>query len=355
MQHRSHASVAWLKSSVRALAPALAGLGLLTVAPIARAEQFVLLDVTFTFTKADADNATPSKSHYYVKSDRLNPNTPIDWTKPIDYRNGRVHVRAEIMDKPAGSAETRWTLCYIARKGIDAGYGCSNTAAYKEEGVFDFEQGMTEWWQNDNIDWTQGIKQMDLVMKDTKGVFAHTMPDPERWFPTTLRITMIQVSAGATYDPNQVPNLPNGNGGAGGSGGTASGGAAGSAGSAATGGAPSDPATGGVSTGGVAPAAGSHSGGNGGSSGNGGASPSTTSGGAPSTVSGGAAGSVSSSGGAPASSGAASSASMNATNYDEGGCSVSSIGARSTNPALAALCMALVAWRRRRARDVTRR
>lgn len=217
------------------LAPLFAGLGVFAATAPARAEQFVLLDVTFTFTKADADNATPSKSHYYVKSDRLNPQTPVDWTKPVDYRNGRVHVRTEVMDKPAGSAETRWTLCYIARKGIDAGYGCSNTAAYREEGVWEFEQGMTEWWQNDNIDWTQGIKQMDLVMKDSKGVFAHTMPDPEHWFPTTLRITMIQVSAGSTYDPNQVPSLPNSGGG---------GGSAGNGGSGAV--------AGGASTGGVA-------------------------------------------------------------------------------------------------------
>ena len=28
-----------------------------------RAEQFVLFDVTFTFTKTDADNSTPNKSH----------------------------------------------------------------------------------------------------------------------------------------------------------------------------------------------------------------------------------------------------------------------------------------------------
>src|SRR5258705_10051506 len=128
MKNVSRSSVGSLCWSVRAVAPVLAGLGLLTLAATAHAEQFVLLDVTFTFTKADADNGMPNKSHYYVKGDRLNPNTPIDWTKPIDYRNGRVHVRTEVMDKPAGSAETRWTLCYIARKGIGAGYGCSNTA-----------------------------------------------------------------------------------------------------------------------------------------------------------------------------------------------------------------------------------
>src|SRR4051812_26440996 len=111
MQRVSLSSVGSWRRSMRPAAPALLGLALLTAAPMARAEQFVLLDVTFTFTKADADNGMPNKSHYYVKADRLNPNTPIDWTKPIDYRNGRVHVRTEVMDKPAGSAETRWTLC----------------------------------------------------------------------------------------------------------------------------------------------------------------------------------------------------------------------------------------------------
>jgi len=30
------------------------------------AEQFVLFDVTFTFAKADADNSTPGRSHFYV-------------------------------------------------------------------------------------------------------------------------------------------------------------------------------------------------------------------------------------------------------------------------------------------------
>jgi MYXO-CTERM domain-containing protein len=303
---------------------------LFTAASTAHAEQFVLLDVTFTFTKSDADNATPSKSHYYVKSDRLNAATPIDWTKPIDYRNGNVHVRTEVTDKPAGSAETRWTLCYIARKGIDAGYGCSNTAAYKEEGVWEFEQGMTQWWQNDNIDWTQGIKQMDLVMKDSKGVFAHTMPDPEHWFPTTLRITMIQVSAGSTYDEALVPGLPSGSGGAGGGGGTGSAGSAASAGSAGIGGSASDPATGGMPAGG-APSTG----------GSGGSVPSMPAGGMLS--SGGSAGGASTTAGTPTTTSATSD-----TN-DDAGCSVGAARAPRSGLALAGLGIALAAaWRRRR-------
>ena len=53
---------------------------------------------------------------------------------------------------------------------------------------------------------------MDLVIKDGTGGsgFAHLRPDAEHFFPTKMRITMIQVSAGSTYDPSQVPNIPGG-------------------------------------------------------------------------------------------------------------------------------------------------
>lgn len=67
---------------------------------------------------------------------------------------------------------------------------------------------MTAFWENNSIIWTEGIKQMDLVMKDKDGNKAHTRTDPERFFPTRIRITMIQVSAGSKYDPNLVPHIP---------------------------------------------------------------------------------------------------------------------------------------------------
>ena len=67
---------------------------------------------------------------------------------------------------------------------------------------------MTSFWENNAIIWTEGIKQMDLVMKDKDGNKAHTRADPEKFFPTHIRIIMVQVSAGSKYDPNLVPNIP---------------------------------------------------------------------------------------------------------------------------------------------------
>lgn len=188
----------------------LAGLALLLGCSVSHADQFVLFDVTFTFTKEDADKSEPSKSHYYVRGKMLNADRPRDWTNPVDYRNGTVHIRTEVIEKPAGGEPTTWTLCYIPNKGQKNGYGCTGNVLYRDTGVYEQDVKMTSFWQNDSILWSEGIKEMHLVIKDGSGGsgHAHKRPDPEKFFPTKMRITMIQVSAGSTYDPKLVPNLP---------------------------------------------------------------------------------------------------------------------------------------------------
>ena len=176
----------------------------------AKVSQFVLFDVEFTYTKADADNSTPSKSHYYVTHEKLSPHIPKDWTSPVDFRNGTVHIRLEVLEKPPGRAPTTWTLCYIPNKGQGNGYGCTNTGLYQDAGVYEKDVPMTSFWENQSIVWTEGIKQMDLVIKDDSGGqgHAHKRADHEKFFPTKVRITMIQVAKDAVYDPSLVPNLP---------------------------------------------------------------------------------------------------------------------------------------------------
>ena len=171
------------------------------------AEQFVLFDVTFDYTKEDADHSTPSKSHYYVKDKMLNVDRPKDWTSPIDYRNGTVHVRLEVIDKPAGDEPTTWSICYIPNKGQKNGYGCIGTDIYKKVGVYEKDISMKSFWENDSIVWTEGIKQMDLVIKDNSGGsgHAHKRVDFEKFFPTKIRMTLTQVSAGSKYDPKLSP------------------------------------------------------------------------------------------------------------------------------------------------------
>lgn len=174
------------------------------------AQQFVLFDVEFNYTKEDADNSKPSKSHYYVRNLLINPNRPKDWTTPIDYRNGTAHVRLEVLDKPDGNAPTTWSICYIPNRGQKNGYGCLGTAIYKEKGVYEKDVPMTSFWENDSIIWSEGIKQMDLVIKDDSGGggHAHKRADFEKFFPTRVRMTVVQVAKGAKYDPSQLPEKP---------------------------------------------------------------------------------------------------------------------------------------------------
>src|SRR5437879_6478456 len=69
-----------------------------------RAEQFVLLDAMIDYTWVDAVNSSPSKSHFYVNEGNfLNKNRPVNWLSPVDYRNGTLHVRAEVFVKPPGT------------------------------------------------------------------------------------------------------------------------------------------------------------------------------------------------------------------------------------------------------------
>ncbi|HEY0711419.1 MAG TPA: hypothetical protein VGF45_02005, partial [Polyangia bacterium] len=108
-----------------------------------RAEQFVLFDATFDYTWEDAINAKPSKSHFYVNEGNfLNKDRPKNWLSPVDYRNGTLHVRAEVFSKPPGTQTTGWTLCYIS----SGGYGCADTDYYRSTGVFEREVKMTSFW-----------------------------------------------------------------------------------------------------------------------------------------------------------------------------------------------------------------
>jgi hypothetical protein len=208
---------------------------------VASAEQLVLFDVTFTYTWEDAAGSSPSKSHFYVNDGNvLNTQRPDNWLSPVDYRNGSVHVRVEVIDKPPGDQTGYWSLCYVANQGS---YGCTNTGEYTAEGLYEKDVDMTSWWQNDQLDWAFGVKQMDLVYKKSSAGSDHIHNFPELkdvLTPTTLRITMVQVSDGDTYDESTLGLDFGGGGGSGGNGGAA--GAGGAMPQAGTGGQPGDPA-----------------------------------------------------------------------------------------------------------------
>jgi MYXO-CTERM domain-containing protein len=315
---------------------ALAAGALVALSPKAsHAEQFTLFDVTFNFTWQDAINASPSKSHYYVKSDKLNAQRPTNWIAPIDYRTGKVHIYLEVLEKPAGGQKQGWALCYVG----GGSYGCPYTKYYTEKGVYESEVDMTSFYNNATIDWTKGITQVDLVytINDSGSGHVHFFPElQDKTTPTKVRIAMVQVSKGSTYDPTKLPGTGGGTGGSGGAGGM---GGAGGASSAGSGG-----------------AAGATAAGAGGAAGLGGSSAGSSAGGSETSTAGAAGtapvsptgGSATSAAGGPNSAGTGSFEPSLPTTDEEAGCSFGGGSSSSRVSWLGLLVFALVARIRRR-------
>jgi MYXO-CTERM domain-containing protein len=223
----------------------LAALGagaLLTLSPkLSHAEQFVLFDVTFTMTWEDATTSSPSKSHHYVKSNSgINAMQPSNWTSPVNYRDGKVHIYLEVIEKPEGGQSQGWALCYVS-----GGYGCPYTPYYTTVGVYERDVDMHSFYNNAQIDFTKAINEVDLIytINDSGSGHVHYFPElKDKTTPTKVRIAMVQVSEGATYDPSILP----GTGGMGGAGGTGGMAGAGGAAGASTGGSPSSSGAGGL-------------------------------------------------------------------------------------------------------------
>ena len=216
---------------------------------VAHAEQFLLFDAQFTFTWEDAINATPSKSHFYVKeSNFLNKARPVNWLTPVNYRAGKVHIRLEVLEKPAGGQMQGWARCYVGNAGS---YGCPYTDYYTDVGIYERDVKMDSFYNNATIDWSKGIKEVDLVytINNSGSGHVHFFPElKDKTTPTKVRIVMVQVSEGGTYDPSILASGGSGTGGAGG--GAGSGGASAGSGGAAVAGSSSGGAGGSTMAGG---------------------------------------------------------------------------------------------------------
>ncbi len=70
----------------------------------------------------------------------------------MDYRNGTVHIRTEVIDKPPGGEPTTWSICYIPNRGQGNGYGCTGTVVYRDKGVYERRYlDEKSFWQNNAI------------------------------------------------------------------------------------------------------------------------------------------------------------------------------------------------------------
>jgi hypothetical protein len=185
---------------------------------LASADQFVAVDVTYTHS---AD--TTKDSHYFVKPSAA---TPPNWRAPVNYAGGSVYMHFEVYTKPS-SEPTVWVICFIGTPG----YACTDTGVHTTTGVYERSVKLPDIWQYDQVDWSQKITQIPIILKDDKNVKVA----PENvgaarsalFMPTTLRAVVTIVSAGGTYMPPISDGIGGGGEGGAGDGGGVGGGDAG--------------------------------------------------------------------------------------------------------------------------------
>jgi hypothetical protein len=189
------------------------------LAGIAHAEQFVLVDVSYTHS---AD--TTKDSHFYQKPPA---GTPKDWTQPIDYSKGSVHIVLDVKTKPPGDTPTKYQLCF---EGTPS-YGCTlQSPTYTTIGKVEWDSPFASFWYESTVDWTKGTNQIALILKDTDN--NKPAGDP-KYMPTDLHVQATLVSAGAKFAP---PPAAGSGGAAGASGMSAGAGGAGTGAAAGAGG-----------------------------------------------------------------------------------------------------------------------
>lgn len=162
------------------------------------AAQVVVTELTYTHS-----GTTTRDSHMTLSP---LPGTPSNWVSPVDYTQGTAVVRLEVFTKPT-TAATRFQICF---EGTPS-YACTDQApAYTTPGVYTWTSRFTNFYQFNQVNWSQGVRRISLILKNT----TNGKPSPEnvgatesaRYMPTDLRVTVTLVSAGATYQPPPAPD-----------------------------------------------------------------------------------------------------------------------------------------------------
>ncbi len=169
------------------------GVGALTlvlgVATQARADQFIVTDVTYTHSKD-----TTSDSHYRVDPSAA---TPKDWTKPVDWTKGSAHVLLEVKTKPTNTP-TKFQICFEG----NPNYACTaQSEAYTAPGTYQWSSRISTFYSDPAkgpMNWANGVKAVALILKDTNN--GKPQGDP-KYVPTDLHVEVAIVSEGATYQP----------------------------------------------------------------------------------------------------------------------------------------------------------
>ncbi|HKU41602.1 MAG TPA: hypothetical protein VJR89_25770 [Polyangiales bacterium] len=173
----------------------------------ARAEQFLLLDLTY---EATAQNT--SDSHYPAMPAA---GIPTNWRSPINYANGTAYVRFEVLSAPSAT-KTLYNICFENSAASCMGY----PPPYSGKGVTNFSGAFSSFWNYSAVDWSKGVSKVSLILKDEAGNKVQGNP---QFYPYKMHVQITIVAPGSTYVPPDATGMTPTAGSGGNGGGSASG------------------------------------------------------------------------------------------------------------------------------------
>jgi MYXO-CTERM domain-containing protein len=151
----------------------------------AHAQQFVLVDQTYTATAENTD-----ESHFVAE---LKSGIPANFVTPTNYSNGRLHVELEVLEAPSAT-KTLYNICLHN----SSNYACLPYVEYTGEGTYEADPVFNTIWNHGEVDWTQGVSKVELILKNEGEQLVHGNAD---FYPYRAHLKLYVIAEGSRFDP----------------------------------------------------------------------------------------------------------------------------------------------------------
>lgn len=171
----------------------------------ASAEQFVLVNKVFTH-----DQTSLGHVFAFVGKDNLPKGVPTNWKSPVNYCQGKIHIRVEVLSKPT-KAKVKYML-YLLSGGHGDEYRAvigHNLVEFTEPGVYEFEEDVSSIFDYKNVNWEQPIDEMLVSVWDKNNFPIDTRwghggkwdgsPDTSLYYPMKVHYTVVVVPEGGKF------------------------------------------------------------------------------------------------------------------------------------------------------------
>jgi hypothetical protein len=180
-----------------------------TGAAWAQNDQFVLLDTPYIH------NTTTKAFSFFP----LAPGVPDNWRTPVNYAEGTIYMRLEVLSKPS-TRGVNYQICIFQDQHSAPKHACARYQYFTAPGLYTWSQAMTGMFQYGNLDWTRRMLDLMLVVKDRGGNPVDDRfgfgglwdgsPDFSLYYPMEVKFTAIVVAKGATFAPPSGWTTPGG-------------------------------------------------------------------------------------------------------------------------------------------------